>query len=86
MLCETFHTEVSHVNWEVTVTNHNGIIYVHLCGLRSLLMNGLTVTLCWSIGELLRSWWQAQTLKAFVDDGVSSYKYNIQMVSAVKSI
>lgn len=51
MLCEAFHTEVSHVNWEVTGTKD--IIYVHLYGLRSFLASGLTVTLCWSISELL---------------------------------
>lgn len=46
---------MSHVNWEVTDTKD--IIYVHRQvsshGLRSFLMNGLTVTLCWNISELL---------------------------------
>lgn len=48
---------MSHVNWEVT--DIRDIIYVHLevssHRLRSFLMNGLTVMLCWNISELLWS-------------------------------
>lgn len=80
MLCETFHTEVLRVNWEVTDTRD--IICVHLQvsshGLRSFLMNGLTVMLCWNISGV------SDRLKMFVDYSVSSYEYNIQMVSAMK--